>query len=402
MDARGGESMVRRAPWWVPCKGSTTMGPPRRNSSHQQEYKLRMKHTEGNYPLYAISFNFIDSRYYNVFATVGTNRVTIYRGLPDGNLALLQAYNDEDKDEEFFTLSWAADLVGSPLLVAAGNNGIIQVINCGTGKLLKTLVGHGGSIYEIRTHPRNPSLIISASKDESVRLWNVHTGICILIFAGLAGHQNAVLSVDFHPYDMHHIASCGMDNTIKIWSMKEFWPYVEKSFTWADLPSKFPTKYVQLPLMSAVVHSHFVDCTRWLGDFILSKGVDNEIVLWQPKINGENPIELSIINVLQKYPVPNSDILFVKFSCDFHFSHLAIGNREGKIYVWEVQASPPVLVAELSNRQCKEIIRHTAMSFDGSMILACSQDGSIYRWDKVRPSVYEMLKQQKNTTLSRL
>lgn len=32
-------------------------------------------------------------------------------------------------------------------------------------------------------------------QDESVRLWNVHTGICILVFAGAGGHRNEVLSV---------------------------------------------------------------------------------------------------------------------------------------------------------------------------------------------------------------
>uniref|UniRef100_A0A0E0AQL1 Uncharacterized protein n=1 Tax=Oryza glumipatula TaxID=40148 RepID=A0A0E0AQL1_9ORYZ len=326
--------------------------------SRKREYKACNKLTEGKRPLYAIGFNFLDVRYYEVFATVGGNRVTTYSCLKDGNFAILQAYIDEDKDESFYTLSWACDLDGTPLLVAAGSNGIIRVINCATEKLLKTFVGHGDSINEIRTQALKPSLIISASKDESVRLWNVHTGICILIFAGAGGHRNEVLSVDFHPSDIYRIASCGMDNTVKIWSMKEFWPYVEQSFTWTDLPSKFPTKYVQFP------------------------SVDNEIVLWEPKTKEQSPGEGSI-DILQKYPVPECDIWFIKFSCDFHFNQLAIGNREGKVYVWEVQSSPPVLTARLTNPQCKSAIRQTAVSFDGSTILACSEDGSIWRWDEV-------------------
>uniref|UniRef100_A0A453RZU8 Uncharacterized protein n=1 Tax=Aegilops tauschii subsp. strangulata TaxID=200361 RepID=A0A453RZU8_AEGTS len=107
---------------------------------------------------------FIDARYYDVFATVGGNRVTTYRGLPDGNLAVLQAYIDADDAQSFYTLSWACDLDGTPLLVAAGSNAVIRVINCATEKLFKSFLGHGDSINEIRTQPLKPSLFISASK----------------------------------------------------------------------------------------------------------------------------------------------------------------------------------------------------------------------------------------------
>ncbi|EOY12578.1 Transducin/WD40 repeat-like superfamily protein isoform 3 [Theobroma cacao] len=330
--------------------------------SKKREYRVTNRLQEGKRPLYAVVFNFIDSRYFNVFATVGGNRVTVYQCLDGGVIAVLQSYVDEDKDESFYTISWACNIDGTPFVVAGGINGIIRVIDASNEKIHKSFVGHGDSINEIRTQPLKPSLIVSASKDESVRLWNVHTGICILIFAGAGGHRNEVLSVDFHPSDIHRIASCGMDNTVKIWSMKEFWTYVEKSFTWTDLPSKFPTKYVQFPIFLASVHSNYVDCSRWLGDFILSKGT---------------------ADILQKYPVPECDIWFIKFSCDFHYNAAAIGNREGKIYVWELQSSPPVLIARLSHAQSKSPIRQTATSFDGSTILSCCEDGTIWRWDAV-------------------
>jgi polycomb protein EED len=45
--------------------------------SKSREYKLCSKHAEGKRPLYAIGFNFIDARYYDVFATVGGNRVSL-------------------------------------------------------------------------------------------------------------------------------------------------------------------------------------------------------------------------------------------------------------------------------------------------------------------------------------
>lgn len=32
------------------------------------------------------------------------------------------------------------------------------------------------------------------------------------------------------------------------------------------------------------------------------------------------------VDILQKYPVPECDIWFIKFSCDFHYKAAAVGN----------------------------------------------------------------------------
>lgn len=71
-------------------------------------------------------------------------------------------------------------------------------------------MGHGAAIHELKVHPVDDSLIISCSKDESIRLWNIRTSVCVAIFAGDKGHRDEVLSCDFHPLGKCFV-SAGID-----------------------------------------------------------------------------------------------------------------------------------------------------------------------------------------------
>jgi hypothetical protein len=57
------------------------------------------------------------------------------------------------------------------------------------------MTGHGGSINCIKVLPNNTDLVLTASEDQSIRLWNIKTGQPITIFGGEKGHQDQVLHI---------------------------------------------------------------------------------------------------------------------------------------------------------------------------------------------------------------
>ena len=56
-------------------------------------------------------------------------------------------------------------------------------------------------------------LVVSASIDDSIRIWDSHTGECLKV---LQGHTDSVRSAAFN-FDDSLIVSAGKDNSMRIW-----------------------------------------------------------------------------------------------------------------------------------------------------------------------------------------
>ena len=41
--------------------------------------------------------------------------------------------------------------------------------------------------------------------------------------------------------------------------------------------------------LTAQVHGNYVDCARWVGDLVVSKSVDDKMLLWLPELEGFEP-----------------------------------------------------------------------------------------------------------------
>lgn len=212
------------------------------------------------------------------FANVVTFKVTeiCYHGKCNVSVLTKRAIC---KLHRYYTCAWSYEPeTMHPYLAFAGRQGIIRIVKPTTFEQIKTYIGHGQAINELRLNPIDSRMLLSASADHTIRLWNIHTGVCICILGGEHGHRDEVLSADFNA-DATKLISCGMDHSLKIWSLEadDVKTIIEASHK--HDPAKNSKKYtsfkpitVHVPVFSTyAVHQNYVDCTRWLGELVLSK-----------------------------------------------------------------------------------------------------------------------------------
>ncbi|XP_010549205.1 PREDICTED: WD repeat-containing protein 44 [Tarenaya hassleriana] len=88
---------------------------------------------------------------------------------------------------------------------------------------VQELHGHGDEILDLAWSDSN--LLVSASKDKTVRLWRMGSHHCQHVFH----HNNYVTCVQFNPVNKNHFISGSIDGKARIWGLSE-----ERVVAWAD------------------------------------------------------------------------------------------------------------------------------------------------------------------------
>ena len=192
-------------------------------------------------------------------------------------------------------------------------------------KNIRTLPGHDHSVSAVRFipsgaagSPSSGNLLVSASRDKTLRIWDVTTGYCVKT---IRGHADWVRDVS-PSFDGRWLVSTGNDRTARIWDT-----------------SSGEAK------ATLIGHEHFVECC----------------VFAPPS----SYIHLASIAGVKKPPAASSSAEYV-----------ATGGRDKKIHLWDSRGT---LIKTLSGHD--NWVRGLVFHPGGKYLLSVADDKTLRCWD---------------------
>ena len=133
--------------------------------------------------------------------------VEIVTGLPDEWDTCSRTIFFEDRPS-------ALACIGDTIAVCLRSNDIV-ILDAITGSKTSILTGHTNVVSSL-AFSLDGTLLVSGSKDKTVKLWDMQTGGAVKTFDG---HASAVSSVSISP-DRAVITSGSQDGTIRLWDVR--------------------------------------------------------------------------------------------------------------------------------------------------------------------------------------
>ncbi|CAG8510513.1 2408_t:CDS:2 [Ambispora leptoticha] len=303
----------------------------------------------------------------NILSSVGDVQANIYDNEHCGDhLDIMSNFSLEDESgknfnvSELLTCCWL-HRPNDALLAVAGRSKIIYIISLATSSTLRELSGHKDVITDIAKHPKDDLHLLSASNDNTVRLWNTDTSQCLYIF------ETSASAICWNPSGEIFLTGSYKGHILQ-------WLVPDQSLD-SENPRRFKEK--DLVINMNELHMDAIDCIRFVNGNVLTKSIDGKLEHWNPET----------MYIYKSYNIKNGSNNRSRFDVSLDGCFFCVGTNIGSVCVYNLTTGK--LVTELRHRRSIKAVRCCAFTKDYKQIVAGGEESFIWRYDYVSNETLE-------------
>ncbi|KAI8387479.1 WD40-repeat-containing domain protein [Blakeslea trispora] len=279
----------------------------------------------------------------NVLGTVGGCQLSVYDNEHCGDhLDIMSNFDMTPEDEtqiskhRLETFCWLYK-DGDGLLATAGGDGDIHIISLANSEETMVLKGHKKLVFDLQSHPQNDDVILSTSKDGTIRLWDVNKGRCLVIF-----EADATVAC-FDPLGTQLISGNSRGD-LRLWQIPS---------TTANLMDEEPVTVEKKHsrVLKKLHGDSYIDCIRFVNGHVLSKSTNGKMEYW----------ELEQEKVIRSFRIRSGEN-FSRFDVSLDELFFCVGSSHGTIYIYHLHTGK--LVTELGHKRATKAVRCCVFSRD--------------------------------------
>lgn len=249
------------------------------------------------------------------------------------------------------------------IVLSASEDASIKIWDFETGDYEKTLKGHTDSVQDL-AFDNSGHVLASCSADMSIKIWDFHNYKCVKT---LHGHDHNVSSVCFLPSG-DFLFSASRDKTVKMWELGT--GYCVNTFTG---------------------HMEWVRCIVVSSDGVLLASCSNDqtIRVWVIATK-DCKLELTdhdhVVETICWCPSKNVPAINQSIKADTTttaptkvYQYLASGSRDKSIKIWDVNAGVCLMSLTGHDNWVRGVVFHPG----GKFLMSCSDDKTVCTWDLV-------------------